>query len=108
MSNLFRTESDVMLATASQVDDINDQVQGELSRLRGVVDSVRGSWAGQAQVSFDSLMNRWNSSARQLQEALASISDNIRHNARSFENTEADNSQAFNAVGAGDGAGLPL
>ncbi len=97
-----------MLATAGQVDDINDQVQGELNRLRGVVDSVRGSWAGQAQVSFDSLMARWNTSARQLQEALNSISENIRHNARSFENTEADNSQAFSSVGAGDGAGLAL
>lgn len=108
MSQLFKTEADVMLATAGHVDDTNDQVQGELSRLRGVVDSVRGSWAGQAQVSFDSLMNRWDSSARQLQEALASISDNIRSNARNFENTEADNSRAFNSVGAGDGAGLPL
>lgn len=38
MSNLFRTESDVMLATAGQVDDTNDQVQSELNRLRGVVD----------------------------------------------------------------------
>ncbi|ALC05053.1 hypothetical protein CDES_03000 [Corynebacterium deserti GIMN1.010] len=108
MSNLFRTESDVMLATAGQVDDTNDQVQSELNRLRGVVDSVRGSWAGQAQVSFDALMNRWNASARQLQEALGSISENIRSNARNFESTEADNSQAFNAVGAGDGAGLSL
>lgn len=108
MSNIFRTEAEVMLATAGQVDDTNDQVQGELNRLRGVVDSVRGSWAGQAQVSFDNLMNRWDTSARQLQEALQSISENIRHNARSFESTEADNSQAFAAVGAGDGAGLAL
>ena len=97
MSNLFRTESDVMLATAGQVDDTNDQVQSELNRLRGVVDSVRGSWAGQAQVSFDALMNRWNDSARKLQEALDSISG-----------TEADNAQAFSSVGAGDGAGLAL
>jgi len=108
MSQLFRTESDVMLATAGQVDGTNDEVQAELNRLRGVVDSVRGSWAGQAQVSFDALMNRWNDSARQLQEALNSISENIRHNAQSFENTEADNSQSFNAVGAGDGGGLAL
>ncbi|MFP7364915.1 WXG100 family type VII secretion target [Corynebacterium callunae] len=108
MSQLFRTEADVMLATAGQVDGTNDEVQAELNRLRGVVDSVRGSWAGQAQVSFDALMNRWNDSARQLQEALQSISENIRHNAHSFENTEADNSQSFNAVGAGGGAGLAL
>ena len=95
MSQLFRTEADVMVATAGRVDDTNDQVQGELSRLQGVVDGVRASWAGSAQVSFDQLMQRWNTSARELREALLSISENIRHNARSFEGMEAQNAQAF-------------
>ena len=50
-------------------------------------------------------MQRWNVSARELREALASISGNIRHNARSFEGMEAQNAQAFNSVG---GEGLAL
>ena len=87
MSTLFRTEADVMVATAGRVDDVNNQVQGA------------------AQVSFDSLMQRWNTSARDLQDALASISDNIRSNAKHFENVEADNAAAFNQVG---GQGLAL
>lgn len=101
MSALFRTEADVMVATAGRVDDTNNQVQGELGRLRGVVDGVRGSWTGQAQSSFDNLMVRWNNSARELQEALQAISDNIRSNARSFENVEASNATAFSNVGGG-------
>ncbi|MBX8995545.1 WXG100 family type VII secretion target [Corynebacterium testudinoris] len=105
MSSMFRTESDVMLATAGRVDSTNNEVQGELGRLQGVVDGIRGSWAGSAQVSFDSLMQRWNNSARELREALTSISDNIRHNAQSFDSTEADNAQAFSNVG---GQGLAL
>ncbi|MCF4005950.1 WXG100 family type VII secretion target [Corynebacterium uropygiale] len=103
--SLLRTEADVMRATAGRVDDTNSQVQGELQRLRGVVDGVRSSWAGEAQVSFDGLMERWNSSARQLQEALNAISENIRSNATHYEAMEAENSQAFSAVG---GAGLAL
>lgn len=105
MSQLFRTEADVMVATAGRVDDTSDQVQGELSRLQGVVDGVRANWAGSAQVSFDGLMQRWNTSARELREALTSISENIRHNAKSFEGMEAQNAQAFNSVG---GEGLAL
>ncbi|PRQ11582.1 WXG100 family type VII secretion target [Corynebacterium sp. 13CS0277] len=101
MSALFRTEADVMVATAGRVDDTNNQVQGELSRLRGVVDGVRGAWTGDAQASFDSLMVRWNTNARNLQEALQAISDNIRSNARSFEDVEASNTTAFNTVGGG-------
>lgn len=105
MAGLFRTEADVMVATAGRVDDTNSQVQGELTRLQGVVDGVRGSWAGAAQVSFDNLMVRWNTSARSLREALDSISQNIRANARNFEGMEASNAQAFSNVG---GAGLAL
>ncbi|APT84072.1 WXG100 family type VII secretion target [Corynebacterium aquilae] len=101
MSGTFKTEADVMVATAGRVDDTNSEVQGELTRLRGVVDGVRGNWQGSAQVSFDNLMARWNTSARDLQDALHAISDNIRHNARSFENIEASNATAFNNVGGG-------
>lgn len=105
MTQLFRTEADVMLATAGHVDTTNTEVQGELTRLQGVVDGVRGSWAGNAQISFDQLMQRWATSARELREALTSISDNIRHNARGFESMEAQNAQAFSNVG---GQGLAL
>ncbi|MDO5670784.1 MAG: WXG100 family type VII secretion target [Corynebacterium sp.] len=105
MTQMFRTEADVMLATAGHVDTTNNEVQSELTRLQGVVDGVRASWAGSAAVSFDGLMQRWNTSAAELREALTSISDNIRHNARAFESMEADNTQAFNNVG---GQGLAL
>jgi uncharacterized protein YukE len=50
-------------------------------------------------------MERWNGSARNLQEALASISNNIRSNATHFEDVEASNAQTFNNVG---GQGLAL
>lgn len=105
MSQLFRTEADVMVSTAARVDDTNQEVQGELTRLRGVVDGVRGSWVGSAQTSFDGLMQRWQTSANDLQQALHAISDNIRANASSFSNVEADNAQAFANVG---GQGLAL
>ncbi|AWB81286.1 WXG100 family type VII secretion target [Corynebacterium yudongzhengii] len=98
MSQMFRTESEVMVATAGNVDGVNSNVQAELNRLRGVVDGLRGAWAGNAQVSFDNLMERYNTAAHQLQEALASISDNLRSNAHNFSDVEATNAQAFNAV----------
>ncbi|QGU02832.1 WXG domain conatining protein [Corynebacterium kalinowskii] len=98
MTQIFRTEADVMVAAAGRVDSTNAEVQGELTRLRGTVDGLRGSWAGNAQVSFDGLMNRWNTSARDLQEALQDISDNIRSNAKNFEGMEAENASSFSTI----------
>ncbi|MEJ5927961.1 WXG100 family type VII secretion target [Corynebacterium sp. H128] len=100
MTQMFRTEADVMLAAAGRVDGTNNEVQGEINRLRGVVDGLRGSWAGNAQVSFDGLMNRWNTAARDLQEALQAISDNIRGNAKNFDGMEAENASAFSNIEA--------
>lgn len=105
MSGLLRTEADVMLETAGRVDGTNNEVQSELVRLRGVVDSVRASWRGDAFVSFDNLMERWNASARNLQDALTSISDNIRSNANNFSNVEATSVQNIKNIG---GQGLSL
>ena len=101
MSQMFKTEAEVMVATAGRVDNTNDEVSAELTRLQGVVDQVRASWTGSAQVSFDNLMNRYDASSKQLQEALLSISENIRANARNFDNVEAQNQEAFNNVGGG-------
>lgn len=56
MSQGFKTEADVMRNTAHRVDDTNQEVSAELSRLRSIVDGVRASWEGTAQVSFDNLM----------------------------------------------------
>jgi len=46
MSETFRTEADVMVATAGHVDDTNNYVQSELNRLHGVVDfdEKTGQW----------------------------------------------------------------
>lgn len=91
----FRTTTDVMHTTAAKVDAVNDQVQAELGRLQGTVDSVQGVWRGEAQAAFGNLMVRWNDSARDLRAALTSISENIRANARSFQQVEDDNTAAF-------------
>ncbi|MDK6260882.1 MULTISPECIES: WXG100 family type VII secretion target [Corynebacterium] len=101
MSGQFSTDSEVMQATANRVDGTNSDVRGELDRLQGVVDGVRASWKGEAQRSFDHLMVRWDASARDLQEALRTIADTIRGNARSFDDTETANTEELRNAGAG-------
>ncbi|MEY8566074.1 WXG100 family type VII secretion target [Corynebacterium sp.] len=91
----FRTTTEVMQATAGKVDTVNDQVQSELTRLQGTVDGVAGAWKGDAQAAFTQLMLRWHESARELRQALDGISENIRGNARAFQQVEDDNIAAF-------------
>lgn len=92
----FQTSVETMQQAAGNVDGVNSEVQGELSRLRAVVEEVSGSWKGQAQVSFHGLMERWDANAKSLSEALQAIADNLRANAGSFDDTEMSNAAAFN------------
>ncbi|QNH96551.1 WXG100 family type VII secretion target [Corynebacterium anserum] len=91
----FQTDISTMNSAAAKVDRINGEVQGELTRLQGVVQDVAASWKDDAQNSFAGLMERWNDNARQLREALNSIADNIRANATGFDDAEAENVSAF-------------
>lgn len=93
----FKTDVQTMNNAANNVDRINGDVQGELGRLQGVVQDVAASWKGDAQNSFAGLMERWNDNARELRNALSSISDNLRANASGFDEAEAQNAAAFNA-----------
>ncbi|QNE88955.1 WXG100 family type VII secretion target [Corynebacterium incognita] len=99
MNQTFKTEADVMRQAAQHVDDTNDNVQAELNRLERTVEGLRSNWEGNAQVAFNNLMLRYNDNERKLKEALTSISDNIRDNARNFENVEAENEDIFKNVG---------
>lgn len=97
----FRTEADVMVSTAGKVDATNDEVQAELVRLGDVVEGLRADWEGRAHISFDDLMQRYNTSAQELREALTAISENIRSNAKGFESVEVTNEESFKRTGGG-------
>ncbi|WP_027019851.1 WXG100 family type VII secretion target [Corynebacterium sputi] len=103
--SLFTTESSTMMTTAGQVDGVNAEVQGELTRLRGTVDGMAGQWQGQAKMAFDELVTRWDAAAHSLSGALTDISETIRGNSRAFDGAEDTGAAAFNQVAAG-GAGL--
>ena len=100
MSQMFATESDLMVSTAKGVDATNDQVQAELDRVKGIVQDVAAGWKGAASTSFSQLMIRWDDSAARLRNALTDIAVNIRSNASSFDSSEQDNAQALRSIEA--------
>ena len=102
----FATEAEVMRAAADRTDDTNADVNREIDRIQDVAQSVRGSWEGRAQQSFDELMLRYNDAQRRLTEALASISGNIRDNAKHYENTDVTTTEGLDRLAATSGLAL--
>ena len=108
MVNYFATDSNQMVTTAGDVDGVNSEVQGELNRIRGVVDGLAGEWRGQAKSAFDELMVRWDDAAMRLSNALTDIADNIRDNSSHFNTGEEESTHAFKQVASAGGNLLNL
>ncbi|EOM74647.1 esx cluster CFP-10 protein [Rhodococcus rhodnii LMG 5362] len=89
-----------MEASAGHVEDVNAQLQGIISSLRGRVEGSRASWQGGAQVAFQTLMTNYDDASRRLQETLQSIADRIRENGKGYDAAEQENLQAINSVGS--------
>jgi WXG100 family type VII secretion target len=62
-----------------------DEVNAELSLLRGRVGEVAGGWSGEAFGRFTSVMQRWDTSARSLSEALDSIATALRSSGVAYQ-----------------------
>lgn len=102
----FATEAEVMRSTADRADAVNADVNREIDRVQDVAQSVRGSWEGRAQQSFDELMLRYDDAQRRLTEALTSISGNIRDNAKHYENTDVTTTEGLDRLAATSGLAL--
>lgn len=97
-SGIFASDSSQMVTTAGDVDGVNAEVKGQLTRLQGTVEGLAGSWVGEAKNSFDNLMVRWDEAASKLSEALTEIAENIRDNSSHFDTGEETGADDFKRV----------
>ena len=102
----FRTEADVMRATADRADDTNANVNREIDRVQQVAESTRSYWVGNAQRSFDDLMVRYDDAQRRLSEALRDIANNIRDNAKHYEHADVSTTESLDSLSGSAGLAL--
>ncbi|MBA4504135.1 WXG100 family type VII secretion target [Corynebacterium sanguinis] len=102
----LQTEADVMRSAANNVDDTNNAVNREIERIQGVVEGTRSYWQGEAQTSFDGVMLRYDDAQRRLGQALAAIAENLRDNAKNYENIEASNTDDLRSISTSAGLAL--
>ncbi|MBW3086893.1 ESAT-6-like protein EsxB [Austwickia sp. TVS 96-490-7B] len=97
----FGAELEAMQRAASQVEQINEGIQGKLQSLQAECQSASGHWKGQASASFQSLMVQWNTEAKNLNTALREIADQIRQSGKAYSAQEEASMQGMKAAGSG-------
>ena len=88
MAAQFQTGSAEMLAAVQSMDEVNQALQGNLSRLQSEVEGISGQWAGAAASAFTNLMAKFNDDATKLNRDLQQIGEAVAGNNKAYQAQE--------------------
>src|SRR5215467_15298117 len=77
VSGKFGVELPTMQAAAQHVDEVNGQIQSQLTSLLQRLEPLQGAWKGEGATSFSALIERWHRDATQLNAVLRSIGERL-------------------------------
>jgi WXG100 family type VII secretion target len=93
---LIKVTSEDLATVAAQLSSGSEEIDSQLTTMRGLVQSlVASDWQGAASSAFDSLYQQWNTSAANLREALDGISRLVANAATAYANTEQQIQQSM-------------
>ncbi|MGH3825451.1 MAG: WXG100 family type VII secretion target [Pseudonocardiaceae bacterium] len=98
MAGQFGAQFEQMQAAASHVAEVNQSVQGQLSSLRSQLAPLAGAWKGQAATAFGVLIERWDTDARNLNDALNSIGEQIRGSGTTYAQADEAENQTYTRI----------
>lgn len=94
----YGTSIEEMQGAANHVLQVNESVQGQLSSLRNQLAPLAGAWKGQASTAFQTLMQRWDTNARSLSEALRGIGESIQASGATYGQQEEEQQAAMSNI----------
>jgi WXG100 family type VII secretion target len=95
---MYQTTPEQMQRAATQVQQVNEQVQGQLTQLQSQLMPLANTWKGEASTAFHALMERWNTDARQLNQALQGIGETIQVSGRGYQQAEEAHKQSMSSI----------
>jgi WXG100 family type VII secretion target len=100
MAGSFGTTVDVMQKAAQQVQQVSEEINGELRTLLAQIEPVADTWKGQASAAFQQLIQRWNEDAQQLTRALEGIAESLDVSTKNYAAVEESNASQISKISA--------
>jgi WXG100 family type VII secretion target len=100
MTQGFGTSVEEMQAAGKHVFTVNDTVQSDLATLRSRLTPLAGAWRGDAATAFATLMTRWDTEAKSLNDALRAIGESIQGSGVSYQAQEDQHTGDMSAIRA--------
>lgn len=81
-----------------QVLDVKEQVDGILKNTANTVSGLASAWQGQAATAFNNLMERFQTDAKTLQDALQGIAEQLNNAGSTYQQQEEEHSAAMSNI----------
>jgi len=94
----YTAGSDQLKQAGKEMESGNAELQGSLAALASTVEGIAGSWSGQAHTAFQTLMHRFADDAKELNNALNSIAEQIAGSATEYEAQEAQAQESISKI----------
>jgi WXG100 family type VII secretion target len=95
MAGSFNTDPAVMAKAAQQVNQVSEEISGELRSLLSNLEPLASGWKGSAASAFQQLITRWNEDAGKLTQALQGISEMLQSTNKNYTQIEEQNSSSI-------------
>jgi WXG100 family type VII secretion target len=98
MAGQFATGAAELQKAGQQMEDVNQQLMSNLSKLAGECEQIRGTWKGVAATAFANLMERFQTDAKNLNDSLQQISEAVGANATNYAQQEQEAQQSISHI----------
>ncbi|GAA2113701.1 WXG100 family type VII secretion target [Kitasatospora saccharophila] len=88
-----------MTAFANRIGEVNNQVQGEISRLNNLVSEIASGWKGAAASAYQQMQSQFNDDATALNRILDEIRQAIEATTKAYSMTEEEQRAAVGGIG---------
>lgn len=94
----FGTEFEAMNQAANKLQDVKDQLNGELGSLVSQLEPLSGSWKGAASAAFQQLIDEFRNDAQKIFMALEQIRESMSKASATYQATEEQAQSSIRGV----------
>ncbi|MEU9981321.1 WXG100 family type VII secretion target [Streptomyces sp. NPDC050856] len=96
--------SSELVALAGKVQTLQDELNGRITSLNGVVDRIQAGWQGAASKAYDVTQENLNRRLRGMQQSLENLENLIKISADGFDEEESRRLRSFTSMEQSNGA----
>lgn len=94
----YQTGAPELLKAAQDINDTNDQLQGLLNSLLSKLEPLQSAWTGQAATAFHTLLERYATDARTLNDSLVKIGEQVTGSAHTYTRQEEEQASTMSRL----------